>query len=476
MLVSAPCRSASLLALAVLTACAGGDLSQITASGSASNTFTGPDSTGDATTGTPSDETADTGEETSDSGPVTSGPTTSEDTTTSDESGSGTAGESCSDQIQNQDETDVDCGGSCSPCGLGESCMEPSDCTTRVCTNGVCEPPACVDDADCSVLDDQCVAGVCGADQICTTEPANEGLDCEEDSCMTGETCSNGSCGGGSPVDCSNLDDACNIGVCDPVDGCVVEASNEGGNCDDGDMCTVNTTCSAGACGGGSDLDCSNLDDDCNVGVCDSQNGCQTAAANEGAACNQGDPCGGYVCGAGACVIDQPLGLVEDFSDNSAGWTLGTEWQIGSAVAGCGDPGVDHTPTADNGVAGVVLGGCAAQVVHSDYCLESPAVDSSGWASATLAYWRDLYSDYTPYMKNKIEVWNGASWTIIFETFGSPGVNDANWTYFEYDISAYTNAQMRVRWCFNIGSSGVFARGSWNIDDVQIVPSSCVQP
>lgn len=46
--------------------------------------------------------------------------------------------ESCSDGIKNQDETDIDCGGSCSACSFGQKCLEASDCDTNKCTGNVC--------------------------------------------------------------------------------------------------------------------------------------------------------------------------------------------------------------------------------------------------------------------------------------------------------------------------------------------------
>ncbi|MFM6266519.1 MAG: hypothetical protein ACKPFA_08440, partial [Dolichospermum sp.] len=70
-------------------------------------------------------------------------------------------------------------------------------------------------------------------------------------------------------------------------------------------------------------------------------------------------------------------------SNNSNGWTLGTEWQIGAATASTGhvygnpDPGTDNTPTADNGVAGVVIGGNASTALHGFYYLTSPVINTS---------------------------------------------------------------------------------------------------
>ncbi|MCD6498098.1 MAG: hypothetical protein J7M25_07320 [Deltaproteobacteria bacterium] len=45
---------------------------------------------------------------------------------------------SCDDGILNQDETDVDCGGSCPPCDVGLACTGDDDCASDACTNNVC--------------------------------------------------------------------------------------------------------------------------------------------------------------------------------------------------------------------------------------------------------------------------------------------------------------------------------------------------
>ena len=47
---------------------------------------------------------------------------------------------SCTDSIQNGNETDVDCGGgTCPTCGSGKTCLFNSDCTSGTCTNNQCE-------------------------------------------------------------------------------------------------------------------------------------------------------------------------------------------------------------------------------------------------------------------------------------------------------------------------------------------------
>jgi hypothetical protein len=50
----------------------------------------------------------------------------------------------CTDGIKNQTETDVDCGGVCAPayrCASGQICSVDADCATNACTGGVCSAP-----------------------------------------------------------------------------------------------------------------------------------------------------------------------------------------------------------------------------------------------------------------------------------------------------------------------------------------------
>ena len=183
----------------------------------------------------------------------------------------------------------------------------------------------------------------------------------------------------------------------------------------------------------------------------------------------------------GGTSQQQTIYFEENFADNSKGWVLGTEWQIGPAKASSGegyggpDPGLDNSVTNDNGVAGVVIGGNAATTAtHGWYWLESPTIDlSAATGTAWLQFRRWLNSDYTPYMQNAVEVWDGNSWVQVWVTGSSAGIQDSAWELVKYDIGQYKNNAFKVRFGFLVGSTGVFTVSSWNVDDVLIANVVC---
>ncbi|NOX57982.1 MAG: hypothetical protein GXP29_03880 [Planctomycetes bacterium] len=188
------------------------------------------------------------------------------------------------------------------PTNEGGFCDDGDLCTlTDACTNGVCVGTA----IDCSAFDDTCVFGACNSSTgVCESLPANEGGGCDDgDGCTINDVCSNGTCEA-DPLDCSGLDDACNIGTCNDTLGiCEATPANESGGCDDGDLCTVNDACTNGTCAGAA-KDCSSLDGPCTVGVCNPSTGdCEVAPINEGGSCDDGDLCTVTdACTSGVCV------------------------------------------------------------------------------------------------------------------------------------------------------------------------------
>lgn len=108
--------------------------------------------------------------------------------------------EPCSNAVQDGDETDIDCGGSCAArCQPGLACQLNSDCDSHVCADGQCAVPTCADkqrngeetDVDCGgksgcgVCDDfgncasdtdcgslSCVRGICAPSLVRKVSPA----------------------------------------------------------------------------------------------------------------------------------------------------------------------------------------------------------------------------------------------------------------------------------------------------------------
>ncbi|KAI8471296.1 MAG: hypothetical protein J3K34DRAFT_235982 [Monoraphidium minutum] len=114
---------------------------------------------------------------------------------------------SCSDTVQNGDETDIDCGGTCAPCPDGRTCLGNLDCLSERCSSGTC---SCGDgqmngdetDIDCGGSCLPCADGKsCSADMDCQSmvcDPTDER--CLKPSCQ--DTIQNGNEAG---VDCGGM-------------------------------------------------------------------------------------------------------------------------------------------------------------------------------------------------------------------------------------------------------------------------------
>lgn len=119
----------------------------------------------------------------------------------------------CGDGLQNGDETDVDCGGSClARCANGRGCSIDGDCSSGHCVSNVCRE--CATDEHCGAGRD-CVGGSCctldgfGSNGVCATDD-----DCCSGNCVSYQqvfrTCRpagclppGASCAGGPTTCCS---------------------------------------------------------------------------------------------------------------------------------------------------------------------------------------------------------------------------------------------------------------------------------
>jgi hypothetical protein len=231
--------------------------------------------------------------------------------------------ESCSDVVKNQDETDVDCGGSCAGCANGASCLVNGDCSSANCANGTCMPgaSACDDgqlngnetDVDCGGSCLGCADGShCLVGGDCTSG------NCDDETCApVAQTCDDGLLNGDeSDVDCGGSCAGCDDGsVCNDGDDCL------NGNCDNGLCAAVAETCNDGIlnqdesaidCGGAICTDCVN-GSTCNTGTDCITGNCDDGICADAPACTVDDDCGTNascidVAGDMQCVCDTGYG------------------------------------------------------------------------------------------------------------------------------------------------------------------------
>lgn len=400
------------------------------------------------------------------------------------------------------------------PCEDGLLCTVNDTCSAGVCHAG--DPMPCDGGST-----DPCLVLACDEDEGgCVGTPAANGTSCTStDPCEANSICQNGHCLG-APIDCSSFDDECHVGECDPVTGCGQVPGNDGFACElSGDPCMVDKVCSAGACVGGTPKDCSALStgcnngaceagtgncyqvpvgaggncleatDACNQGICDAGGNCLPNPVNDGGSCNDNSSCTiNDVCSAGACAgVPDPTYTVyfsEDFSDNSAGWTFDTaEWSIGSATASPGiphsgtfpDPNLDHTTTSDNGILGLAIGGFVSATPHPTQYASSPTYNlTTAPGTVYLEFWRWLNSDYPSFMINVVEVFDGTTWVPVW-TQPSNGtiMSEGAWTKQSYDVTAYKNANFRVRFGLSTSSGAYTDMSGWNIDDMSLASAPC---
>ncbi len=239
------------------------------------------------------------------------------------------------------------------------------------CGNGVIDDAAEECD-DGNNLDGDCCSSTCTLDPIDT--PCEDG-----NACTAGETCDGaGACGGGTPVDCDDLN-PCTTDTCGFITGCVNDPGpNVGSACSDGNACTIGDQCDeTGACvGSGANCDDANP---CTSDTCDPASGCSNVANTH--PCDDGDPCTvGDACSAGACVsgtfvdCDDGNPCTDDACDG-AGGCINTPNTLA-----CDDG--DACTVGDACSDGVCVPGAAADCEDGNACTDDSCDPASGCVNA----------------------------------------------------------------------------------------------
>ncbi|MEZ6197081.1 MAG: hypothetical protein R3F20_15340 [Planctomycetota bacterium] len=184
----------------------------------------------------------------------------------------------------------------------------------------------------------------------------------------------------------------------------------------------------------------------------------------------------------GATSASAQVLFFEKFDNNAAGWSMTGDWAIGATSVGstvaisCGlpDPDFDASGDLNGGVAGAGLGAAIdGDNVYGPVQLTSPAINAHGQAKLMLEFQRWLNADYDPYMASTVEVFDGCNWVLLVN-YGSGGsstqINDSSWVTVQFDITAYANKDLRVRFGYQVFTTSAYDDcAGWNVDNVKIL-------
>ncbi|MBH24084.1 MAG: hypothetical protein CMH57_06465 [Myxococcales bacterium] len=194
----------------------------------------------------------------------------------------------CNDGWTGPFEGDVDCGGLCeAKCELGQMCRRDVDCDSRICFEGTCADSDCADrsqtgsetDVDCGGACNPCVAGrVCLVNGDCLSEICGDSGVCQAAACDDG--LQNGS---ESDVDCGG-----SCPGCDEGEDCRSSLDCESLSCDEDTLTCVAATCDDGT------RNSDEGDIDCGGSAC-------AERCLAGDLCNANSDCASQACISGVC-------------------------------------------------------------------------------------------------------------------------------------------------------------------------------
>ncbi len=190
------------------------------------------------------------------------------------------------------------------------------------------------------------------------------------------------------------------------------------------------------------------------------------------AATTSGGTSGTSPAGAPAAVYSADAYLVvialDENMDTNPNWTKQGSWNWGDPTgAGSGA----HDP--DAGVSGAYVYGYNLNGDYTnnmtEYHLTTPLIDCTGLSGTQLSFYRWLGVEGSQYDHARLRVSNnGSTWTVIWQNPANT-LDDGEWVYQQFDISAVADNQpdVQVRWSMGTTDSWTTYCG-WNIDDVQV--------
>ena len=170
-------------------------------------------------------------------------------------------------------------------------------------------------------------------------------------------------------------------------------------------------------------------------------------------------------------VGDRVVFFLEDFSAEQ-GWTgMGTtsEWAIGPAAGGGGDPADDHSIGTDKMIMGndLTASGTYSNNISATNWVYSPIIDCSNATSIFMTYYHQLGVESSSYDHAYLEVFDGTAWSQLYAN--SATLNETSWTESVYDLTAVADNNPAFQIRFGFGpTDGSQVYGGWNIDDISL--------
>ena len=160
-----------------------------------------------------------------------------------------------------------------------------------------------------------------------------------------------------------------------------------------------------------------------------------------------------------------------DFEAGAADWTHGgnrDEWQVGAPMGLGGDPKTAHGGT---GVFGTDLATDGVYKANGSSFADAPMVDTAGYTSVHLQYYRWLTVEDGVYDKATIYANGAPVWhNFTSSATASTSINhiDKEWRFSDVDLSAQA-ASGKVQLRFELTSDQGLNMGGWNLDDMCVV-------
>lgn len=225
----------------------------------------------------------------------------------------------CANQVLDEGETAIDCGGTCAPCAMGRTCVASVDCAGSQCIDGVCQSISCTDQTRSGTETDvDCGGGACKA--CAPGQRCNQSSDCNSGVCAS-DTCSQPTCSD-KVKNGEETDSDCGGSTCP--------------TCSPGQKCSVGTDCAGGNCTGGTcSLVCLDGKGNCDG---DPSNGCEANLKTEADHCGACDmrcnvPHATALCSGGKCQVEA---CTPPFADCDGDPSNGCETNTSADGKNCG--------------------------------------------------------------------------------------------------------------------------------------------